>query len=92
VLSQLNDLPLRNAPNLIQMQTAPALHILGLFRGPKESVRDHGDRYNGSSRHRQYKFPVCKQRFQRAFSNDAADDAKNLWSCRCVRSGTHTPA
>src|SRR5580658_4714454 len=61
---QLDDLTLRNSPDLIQVQAPPALHVLGLFRRTKKSIGDHHDRRNGRAGHCQNKFPVCEQSFQ----------------------------
>jgi hypothetical protein len=50
--NELDDLAFRDAPDLIQMQAAPALNFLGIFRRAKKSVGDHGDSSNGSTTHR----------------------------------------
>jgi hypothetical protein len=65
MLGQLNDLPFRDAPDLIQVEAPPAFHVLGLFRRAKKSISDHQDRREGSAAHGENKFPVCEQSFQR---------------------------
>ena len=58
MLGKFHDLPFRDSPDLIQVQPAFALCVFGMFRGPKESVSDHGNRRDRSDPHRQDQFPV----------------------------------
>src|SRR5580692_6153284 len=88
MFGQLDDLPFRDAPNLIQVQTAPALRVLGLFRRTKKSVGDHSKCNNRRARHGKDKLPVREQRFQLAISKDA----KKLRSDAGTQSATFTLA
>ena len=71
MLGQLDDLAFRDASDLVQVQTAAAFNVLGLFCRTKESVRNHRERDDGRACHRSDKLPVCEQRFQLAISNVA---------------------
>jgi hypothetical protein len=41
MLDQLHDLPFRNSPDLIEVQTAAAFDLQGIFSRTEKSINDH---------------------------------------------------
>src|SRR5262249_41645728 len=58
MLGKFHNLPFGDASNLIQVQASFALDVFGMFRGPKESISDHGNRRDRSNAHREDEFPI----------------------------------
>ena len=71
-------------PDLIQVQTPPALNVLRLFRRVKERIGDHQDCCDRRTGHGQNNFPVREQSFQLKISIAA----NASWSDVRVRSRT----
>jgi hypothetical protein len=84
MFGELDDLPFRDAPDLIQVEAPPALNILGLFRRVKERVGDHHDRCNGSTGHGENHFPIREQSFQLKISIAAMN-----CGVMCARAAAH---
>src|SRR5262249_41734754 len=63
MLGELDDLPLGDAANLIQVQAAPAFDGFRLLLRTKEGISNHGDGGDGSPAHRESHFPIGKELF-----------------------------
>src|SRR4029077_16906103 len=86
MLGQFDDLALRDATDLIQVETTPALGVFRFFRRSKKGVGYHGDGCNSGASHGENKFPVCEKRSQLASSNVTNE----LWSDPRARMGRCT--
>src|SRR5712691_476318 len=68
MLGELDDLPLGNSANLVQMQPPLALLFLRIHSGAEEGINDHGQGGDCRATHGENYFPVGKQGFQRTDS------------------------